>query len=167
MAFSGPFNRVGPQGPAGKNGKNGRDGRDGIDGKNGKNGRDGKDGVTTVVYQGSFRGDGGTGTIPTDETFTVAVAAGATAVLEALKMTDFIAVEFFINCRKGDFSVARTQRMIVNKLVGSLQDSIYGRVGSWVNCELSTQINGANAELMVKNNEPFEVLVSYKKQIIA
>lgn len=164
MAFSGPHNRVGPRGPAGKNGKDGRDGRDGIDGKNGRNGRDGKDGITTVVYQGSL-GTGG-GSAPADETTTVAIPSGNTLTVDSIKMSDFIAVEYFINLRKSDFSQARSQKMLINKMASDIQDTIYGRVGTWVNCELTSQINGINAELVVTNSEPFEVLVSFKKLIL-
>ena len=165
MGFAGPFNRTGPEGPQGPRGKNGTNGLDGKNGRDGRNGKDGKDGITTVVYQGSL-GGGSTGTTPTDETTTVTVASGATSVVESIALSEFIAVEFLINCRKADFSVARTQRMIVNKLAASLQDSVYGRVGTLLNCELSTQITGSNAELTVKNNEAFDVLVSFKKYIL-
>jgi hypothetical protein len=170
MAFAGPKNRtgdVGPEGLQGPAGPQGPIGETGPRGPKGPKGDTGKDGVTKVIYYGGGVSDGGGSTTPpTDETTTVNVVSAATSVLESIPLSDFIAVEYFINCRKSDFSVARTQKMTVNKLASSLQDTVHGRVGTMVDCELYTQINGLNAELKVKNNEAFDILVSFKRQIL-
>jgi len=159
MATSGPFNRTGPKGDRGDRGLQGPKGDQGERGLRGPKGDKGQDGITTVVYQGSLSTGG-------DDTTTISVDPGATIIADAIKLSDIVAIEYFINLRKSDFSLAKTQKLIVNKLASSLQDSVYGRVGSVLNCELSTQITGPNAELIVKNNESFIVLVSYKKQIL-
>ena len=101
-----------------------------------------------------------------DTTVTTSIPAGTEVVVFSSALSGLISLEFLVNIRKADFTASRTEKWIVNRLTSSLQDSIYGRVGSSINCELATQISGPNAELKVKNNEAFDILVSYKKFVL-
>ena len=118
-----------------------------------------KTGVSTWTLQGDLQDT-------PDSTTTINVLAGTTVTAFSTALTDFLSIDFLMNLRKSDFSQVRTQKMLVHRTASDLSDTVYGRSGSSLACEISTQISGLNAELLVTNNEVFDVLFSFKKTVI-
>lgn len=104
-------------------------------------------GVTTIV----------TGTASLWEEFNRTITPGSTVIVDTFTMLSFKQVEYIVNFKDTTSSKEKSLKLSVIKDDGSLKDTVYARMGSAISLDVNTNINGANYELKVTNNEAFSV----------
>lgn len=135
-------------------GKKGKDGTDGIDGT---------DGVTQIITQHSGGGGGGS-TAPTSITQTI--LAGQTKTIHLVALSAFYAIDYIFNVRKSDLTKSKSFKMFVSRTDVGLEDTIFARLGSKINYSIDVQINGSNAEIIITNNEAFDLITTFKHEFL-
>lgn len=99
-------------------------------------------------------------------TTTVAVPAGQTVTVDSVLYSSMKAINYFIALHKSDFSEAKLLKMSVMKFNSSVKDVVYSRVGTNVNCAVESSVVGLNANLIITNNESYDVTCSFNKDTI-
>ena len=101
-----------------------------------------------------------------DKTITVIVASGATTSVDSVLYSSMKTIEYSIVLHKSYFTQSKSLKMITTKFNSDLSDMVFARYGNSLDCEITSQVVGLNAELIVKNNELFPITCSFKRQTI-
>lgn len=90
----------------------------------------------------------------------VLVDAGTTKVVEAVGMTEFSALEYFVNIKSSSPTKVKVLKVLVFKTDTDVETQVYARRGDTLDIEIDAFAAGSNAELRIKNNESFQLEVA-------
>ena len=96
----------------------------------------------------------------------VTVSAGATTVIDSIPKSKVSSLKYILDMRSGDSSGIRALEMFVNQTASDTEDTVFARLPGTLNMGVQSQINGSDIELLVTNNEGFDINVSMARAII-
>lgn len=99
-------------------------------------------------------------------TTTIAIPAGQTVTVDSVLYSSIKSINYFVNLIKDDFTKVKSLKMTVLKINSDVRDTVYARFGNDLNCSISSLVVGSNADLIVTNNEAFDITCSFNKETI-
>jgi hypothetical protein len=88
------------------------------------------------------------------------ILAGATKAVDAIPLSAFSALEYFVNTKSESPVKAKFLKVLVSKTDTEVETQVYARRGDQIDIEIDAFISGANAELRIKNNESFSLEIA-------
>lgn len=88
------------------------------------------------------------------------ILAGATKAVDAIPLSAFSALEYFVNTKGDTPTKAKFIKVLVQKTDTDVETQVYARRGDQLDIEIDAFISGSNAELRIKNNESFQLEVA-------
>ena len=111
------------------------------------------------VMSGGVSSQGGTG--GTGDSFwseaTASVLASTSGVIKSLPLATFTGGTFHIKLATSANAYRRSLKMDIVKNDGAVEDQVYAIMGHLFNVGLSAIINGSNVELVLTNNESYNI----------
>lgn len=92
----------------------------------------------------------------------IPVNAGENKVVHRLPLSSFNQLSYFMGVKKSDLSLNRSFNLSVNKLGVGLSDTVSNIIGTVMGYEVHVNVNGSNAEVVIKNNESFPLVVGFR-----
>jgi hypothetical protein len=94
------------------------------------------------------------------------ILAGATKAVDAIPLSAFSALEYFVNTKSTVPDQRKFLKVLVKRTETDVETQVYARNGDPLNIELEAFVNGSNAELRLKNNEAFTIELAATRIII-
>ncbi len=94
------------------------------------------------------------------------ILAGATKAVDAIPLSAFSALEYFVNTKSSSPDQRKFLKVLVQKTDMNVETQVYARNGDPLNIEVDAFVNGGNAELRLKNNEAFTIELAATRIII-
>lgn len=92
----------------------------------------------------------------------VSVLPTESKVVHSIPLIDFDSLDYAVSVKKADQTLNRSFRLLVNRLDAGLSDTVSAIVGSVIGYSVDVVVNGANAEVVVQNNEAFSLEVNLR-----
>lgn len=89
------------------------------------------------------------------------ILAGSTATIHVLPLSEFVSMEYLINIRDAGATKSKSFKMQVDNGATGLHDTIFSILGDNLSYTISASIVGSNMELVVTNNEVFDIVTKF------
>jgi len=97
---------------------------------------------------------------------TIILGANVETEVESITFGDFISLKYFLSVESVDQTKQRYYELTVTKDNTDLKDSVGNRVNKGINLDLDPRIDGSNFELIITNNESFDVTLCYTRMTL-
>lgn len=92
------------------------------------------------------------------------VLAGQTKIVDQIIEGNVFSIEYHINMRKGDNTISKTIKVLVDTDDTSIRDTVWSRIGQ-LNVNVNLQKDSGYIKLQLQNNEAFDVNVKVVRQL--
>lgn len=91
------------------------------------------------------------------------INASSSKTVDTITLSNFKIAEYTITLYNNAQGVLVSFNLSVNNNNGVLRDSLYNRIGKGINYKIDADVNGLDYELVVENNESYDLTIEYKQ----